>query len=321
MGIDILNPISTELKQVDAIMRAYLKTPYSEVDPLNDHTERKAGKRLRPAITILFGRMCGLDEERILKLGACFELLHTSTLIHDDVIDNAETRRGQKTHNARWDNTLTVLYGDFVFSSAMQLAVELHNLPALGMISDITRNLVTGELLQHANAYHDPPERNKYDEIIRLKTAILFSGCCAVPVIITQDRQLTDVAAIIGENIGTAFQIIDDCLDYVADERLGKPRLIDLKEGKSTLPVLLALEAGDHRVAGIVRSVFENRDISEAQGTELVHILKMDGHLSSALEHARHHIRTALDKLDAFPENRYSSLFRKICNFIIDREF
>lgn len=321
MGINILNPISTELKQMDAIMREYLKTPYSEVDPLNDHTERKTGKRLRPAITVLFGRMCSLDEERILKLGACFELLHTSTLIHDDVIDNAETRRGQKTHNARWDNTLTVLYGDFVFSSAMQLAVELRDLPALGMISDITRNLVTGELLQHANAYQDPPEREKYDEIIRLKTAILFSGCCAVPVIITQNRQLTDTAAIIGENIGTAFQIIDDCLDYVADERLGKPRLIDLKEGKATLPVLLALEAGDDRVAGIVRSVFESRDISEDQGTELVHILKSDGHLSSALGHARHHIRTALDKLDVFPENRYSNLFRKICNFIIDREF
>ncbi len=321
MGIDILNPIGSELKRVDALMRDYLKTPYSEVDPFNDHTERKTGKRLRPAITILFGRMCGLDEERILKLGACFELLHTSTLIHDDVIDNAQTRRGQKTHNARWDNTLTVLYGDFVFSSAMQLAVELQDLPALGMISDITRNLVTGELLQHANAYHNPPERQKYDQIIRLKTAILFSGCCAVPVVITKDRELTRKAEEIGEAIGTAFQIIDDCLDYVADERLGKPRLIDLKEGKATLPVLLALEKGDNRVAEIVRSVFETTDMTEEQGRQLVDILKTDGHLEAALDHAKTHIRSALEGLNVFPEGRYRDLFRKICNFIIDREF
>jgi len=321
LGIDILNPISTELKRVDSIMRDYLKTPYSEVDPLNDHTERKTGKRLRPAIAILFGRMCGLDEERILKLGACFELLHTSTLIHDDVIDNAETRRGQKTHNARWDNTLTVLYGDFVFSSAMQLAVQLQDLPALGMISDITRDLVTGELLQHANAYQFPPQREKYAEIIRLKTAILFSGCCGVPVVITKDRELTRQAVRIGEAIGTAFQIIDDCLDYAADERLGKPRLIDLKEGKATLPVLMALEKGDKRVADIVQSVFEKRDITEAQGSTLVEILKEDGHLATALDHAKAHVRTALEGLVAFPEGRYRNLFQKICNFIIDREF
>ena len=321
MGIDILNPIRGELHRIESLMAIYLKTPYREIGPFNDHTRRKSGKKLRPAITILFGRMCGLDDERTLKLGACLELLHTSTLIHDDVIDNAATRRGQETHNALWDNTLTVLYGDFVFSSAMQLAVELGDLEALRMISSLTRDLVTGELLQHANGYQFPPSRERYNEIIRLKTAVLFSGCCAIPVVMTDNPDLVETAAGIGSGIGSAFQIIDDCLDYMADERLGKPRLIDLKEGKATLPVLLALEAGDGVVSEIVSSVFGCREIDPEQGSALADRLQEGGFLDHALDMARTMIRAAVSDLEAFPAGRYRTTFRKVCDFIIDREF
>lgn len=321
MGIDILNPIRGELRRVDNLMATYLKTPYQEIGPFNDHTRRKSGKKLRPAITILFGRMCGLDDERTLKLGACLELLHTSTLIHDDVIDNAATRRGQETHNALWDNTLTVLYGDFVFSSAMQLAVELGDLEALRMISALTRDLVTGELLQHANGYQFPPSRERYAEIIRLKTAVLFSGCCALPVVMTGQEELVEPAARIGSSIGTAFQVIDDCLDFMADERLGKPRLIDLEEGKATLPVLLALENGDAAIGQIVRRVFEERNLTTEDGETLVDALDRGGYLGAALDDARQTIRGVREDLDLFPSSRYRETFRKVCDFIIDREF
>ncbi len=321
MSIRVLNPIAGELKQIDKLLAEYLKTPYGEIEPLNFHTVEKTGKKLRPAITILFGRACGLDEERMLKLGACFELLHTSTLIHDDVIDKAGMRRGHATHNAKWDNTLTVLYGDFVFSTAMRLAVELKDIAALEQISRITRELVSGELLQNASAFNFPPVKEKYFEIIRLKTAVLFGGCCGIPLLLCHGRKKSDIGFEIGENIGLAFQLIDDCLDYIADDKLGKPRLIDLKEGKATLPVLLALEKGNDTVADIVQEVFQSREISENDGEKLIRELREGGFLAETIQLAKNRVHRALVLLDSFPEDRYTGVFRKICTFITERDF
>ena len=321
LDISILNPIRSELKQTDKLLAGYLKTPYEEIKPLNRHTTQKTGKKLRPAITILFSRMCGLDEERMLKLGACFELLHTSTLIHDDVIDNANTRRGQETHNSVWSNTMTVLYGDFVFSSAMQLAVELEDIGALQQISRITRELVSGELLQNANTYRFPPDNDRYFEIIRLKTAVLFGGCCGIPVLLTQGAKDARNAFKIGEGIGFAFQIIDDCLDYIADERLGKPRLIDLAEGKTTLPVLMALDQNNHIVKDIVTRVFDARQITLEDGEQLINQLRENKYLEQAIDVAKKHIHDSLELLDDFPEGKYRNVFQKICKFITQREF
>ncbi|RLE17618.1 MAG: hypothetical protein DRJ14_06005 [Acidobacteria bacterium] len=321
MSIRVLNPIAGELRQIDRLLAEYLKTPYGEIQPFNSHTLEKTGKKLRPAIAVLFGRICGLDEERMLKLGACFELLHTSTLIHDDVIDNAATRRGHETHNAKWDNTLTVLYGDFVFSSAMRLAVELKDIAALEEISRITRDLVSGELLQNELAFRFPPSREKYFEIIRLKTAVLFGGCCGIPLLLCHGREKSETGFRIGENIGLAFQLIDDCLDYIADDKLGKPRLIDLKEGKATLPVLLALDKDNDTVSDIVKRVFQNRGILPEDGRTLTRELREEGFLAETIQLAKSHIHKALQLLDRFPEDRYTGVFRKICTFITERDF
>jgi len=321
LSMNILNPVRRELSRVDRLMQEALASPRGELGPMNHHTTRKTGKKLRPAITILFGRMVGMDEGKLLKLAACFELLHTSTLIHDDVIDNAGTRRGQQTHNAVWDNTLAVLYGDYVFSSAMRLAVQLEHVPALYRISDITRNLVSGELLQNANAFRFPPDPATYGEIIRLKTAVLFEGCCSVPAVVAERQDWVQPAERIGTAIGTAFQLIDDCLDYVADQRLGKPRLIDLKEGKATLPVLLALEAGDDIIGTLVEQVFEQRTVSGESAVTLVARLREQGYLAQAVDEARKLVGQALSDVAHFPESRYRSAFEEICRFIIEREF
>ncbi len=321
MSIQVLNPIAGELKKIEQLLGEYLNTPYSEIQSFNRHTLEKTGKKLRPAITVLFGHISGLGEEQMLKLGACFELLHTSTLIHDDVIDNAETRRGHKTHNVKWDNTLTVLYGDFVFSSAMRLAVELKNIEALEEISRITRELVSGELLQNALAFRFPPSAERYFEVIRLKTAVLFGGCCGVPLVLQHGRDKAETGFKIGENIGLAFQLIDDCLDYIADDKLGKPRLIDLKEGKATLPVLLALEQGNDTVSDIVKRVFRVRDLSEEDGEILTRELRDGGFLSETIRRAKSHVREALNLLNTFQETRHTGVFRKICAFITERDF
>lgn len=321
MSINILNPVRRELTRVDRLIRDALASRYGELTPMNHHTTRKTGKKLRPAVTILFGRMVGMDDVKMLKLAACFELLHTSTLIHDDVIDNAGIRRGQETHNAVWDNTLAVLYGDYVFSSAMRLAVQLEHVPALYRISYITRSLVSGELLQNANAYRFPPDPDVYHEIIRLKTAVLFEGCCTIPVVVAGRKEWVPAAERIGTAIGTAFQLIDDCLDFVADQRLGKPRLIDLKEGKATLPVLLGLQADDPVIRELVQQAFETRDVGATEGAALVDRLRERGYLRQAVDEARRFVTQALTETETFPASRFRETFQSICRFIIEREF
>jgi len=320
--INFFNPISKEMKEIDNTIKTYLKADFKDIESLNKHTVNKKGKKLRPAITILFGKIAGLDLDRTLKLGACFELLHTSTLIHDDVIDNAETRRGQKTHNSIWDNSITVLYGDFVFSSAMRIAVDIGSIEVLDKITSITRDLVSGELLQLSNAYNFPPNKDKYFQIIKQKTAVLFGGCCELPVLLSGISEKAEKAKEIGEQIGYAFQIIDDCLDYVAqDKKLGKPKLIDLKEGKATLPILLALEDNHSGITKLVEEIFKTRDITENSGKRLSDLLREDGYIDKTMNIAKQYVEKSIITLQEFEKSKYRDIFEKICNFIIERDF
>lgn len=322
MKINFFNPISNEMKEIDNTIKHYLKANFAEIQDLNTHTISKKGKKLRPAIAILFGKIGGLDMDRTLKLGACFELLHTSTLIHDDVIDNAETRRGQKTHNNLFDNSITVLYGDFVFSSAMKIAVDIGSLEVIDKITSITRDLVSGELLQLSNAYHFPPSKEKYFEIIKQKTAVLFGGCCQLPILLSKNNKLSETAREIGEEIGYAFQIIDDCLDYVAvNNKFGKPKYIDLKEGKATLPILLALQDNHNEIKTLVNEIFTTKDISEHSGERLSLVLREDGYIDKTINIAKQHVENSLSLLSKFEKTKYRDTFEKICNFIIERDF
>jgi octaprenyl-diphosphate synthase len=322
VGIDLFNPLKKELYAVGELINRYLEIEAPEITELNNHTVQKKGKRLRPAISILFGQMSGYDVEKAIMMGTCFELLHTSTLIHDDVIDNAETRRGQQTHNNIWNNCRTVLYGDFVFSSAMRLAVDIGSLLVLDKISTVTRELVSGELLQLSNAFKFPPTREKYYQIIKMKTAVMFGGCCELPVMLSDNCHLSENARKIGEEIGYTFQIIDDCLDYTAtDKKLGKPKLIDLKEGKATLPVLLAFENNDSDVIRITKDIFENKDISHEQGEEIVTLLEDGSYIEESFNIARSHVKNALHYLEEFPDCQAKTIFKKICQFIVERDF
>jgi len=322
LEINFFNPISKELKEIDNTIKYYLQADFKNIQSLNKHTISKKGKKLRPAITILFGKIGGLNLDKSLKLGACFELLHTSTLIHDDVIDNAKTRRGQKTHNDIWDNSITVLYGDFVFSSAMRIAVDIGSLQVLDKITSITRDLVSGELLQLSNTYNFPPSKEKYFDIIKHKTAVLFGGCCQLPILISEDNTLSKKAKYIGEEIGYAFQIIDDCLDYVAsDNKLGKPKLIDLKEGKATLPILLALEDNHNEVKTLVEESFATQEITEKAGEKLSAILRNENYINKAISLAKQHVENSVNTLSLFKPSKYRDTFEKICNFIIERDF
>ncbi len=324
MAVDFLKGISKELKGVEELIARRLESEYPEVSPLVKHSLKKTGKMLRPAFAILFGKIVNIEDEKSIKIGATLELLHNSTLVHDDVIDNADIRRGQKTHNSIWDNTVTVLYGDYMFATAMNIAVELENIDVLRKIAEVSKSLVTGELIQNANAFNFPPKREVYFEIIRLKTAVLFSACCSLPLIVAGKRDLLPLAEKFGEKLGIAFQIVDDCLDFKADlKKLGKPKLIDLPEGKATLPVLLAMENGEKAVIDIVERVFEARgQVFESKDKkELVKLLEGKGYLKEAFNFAKKLISENMEILDNFEQSRYRDTLLKICDFIISREF
>ncbi len=324
MPENFLKVISEELNSVENLIADKLSSQYAEIKPLIEHSLKKKGKMLRPAFAVLFGKMTGVEDEKSVKVGATVELLHNSTLIHDDVIDNADIRRGQKTHNSIWDNTLTVLYGDFMFATAMNIAVELENIEVLRRIAGVSKSLVTGELLQNANAFNFPPKKETYFEIIKLKTAVLFEQSCAIPVVLSGKSQLVEFAEKFGLQLGLAFQIVDDCLDFKADiKKLGKPKLIDLPEGKATYPVLLALENGEQEVVEIVEKVFYSKGekFEEKDKKRLVKILKSGGYLKKAFDYARQLIRDNLRLLENFEDGVYRETLLKICDFIIDREF
>jgi len=322
--VDFLKGISKELDQVKDLISERLNSKYPQVAPLVKHSLKKTGKMLRPAFAILFGKMVNVEDERSVKIGATLELLHNSTLVHDDVIDNADIRRGLKTHNSIWDNTITVLYGDYMFSTAMNIAVELENIEVLKVIANVSKSLVTGELIQNSNAFNFPPDKNTYFEIIRLKTAVLFSACCSLPLIVAGERGLLPLVERFGEKLGIAFQIVDDCLDFKADlKKLGKPKLIDLPEGKATLPVLLAIDNNEKRVIEIVQGVFESngRVFNEREKKELVDILDKKGYLKEAFNYAKSLISENMEILERFEESVYKDTLLKVCDFIVGREF
>ena len=324
MSIAFLKGISGELKGVENLIAERLKSDYAEVSPLVKHSLKKTGKMLRPAFAILFGKLVNIEDEKSIKIGATLELLHNSTLVHDDVIDNADIRRGQKTHNSIWDNTITVLYGDYMFATSMTIAVELNSVEVLKRIAFVAKSLVTGELIQNANAFNFPPKKDVYFEIIKLKTAVLFSACCSLPLIVAGKEELLPLAEKFGEKLGIAFQIVDDCLDFKADlKKLGKPKLIDLPEGKATLPVLLAMENGEKEVNEIVERVFKSKGevFEEKDKKNLVKILENKGYLKEAFNYAKALISENMQILEKFEQNEYRDTLFKICDFIIDREF
>ena len=222
---------------------------------LAGHVAGGKGKRLRPALVLLCSRLCGVDPGEDVRFAAVFELVHTATLVHDDVIDHAPTRRGRPTLNALWGNTLTVLFGDLLYMHSMSSAIAGRSFRMLEILAEVTTRMIEGELIQNDCLFNLETTRKEYFEIQERKTALLFSGCTETAGVLA-GRPEADCEALrrFGLEIGRAFQLVDDLLDYTAtSEQMGKPVFSDLREGKLTLPLLTLMERApgggpaDHR--------------------------------------------------------------------------
>jgi octaprenyl-diphosphate synthase len=316
---DIKRPISREMEEFEQKFRSSVKTRVLLLDKIMSYIVKRKGKQMRPMFVFLSAGTCGKIQESTFRGASLIELLHTATLVHDDVVDEANYRRGFFSINALWKNKVAVLVGDFLLSKGLMLAVENKDFDLLSIVTDAVREMSEGELLQLEKSRRLDITEEVYFDIIRRKTASLIASCCAVGA--SSSGASPDVVRIMhkfGEHIGTAFQIKDDLFDY-GEEEIGKPVGIDIKEKKMTLPLIYALGQaswGDRRkIKGIVRSESNN----PRKVKEVIQFVKGSGGIEYAEKAMEKYHQDALQLLTAFPESDYKKSLIQLVQFTIDR--
>jgi octaprenyl-diphosphate synthase len=317
--------VSADLEKVNRCIVERMHSPVALIPQLAGHIIAAGGKRLRPMLTLAAARLCGHTGQRHIKLSACVEFIHTATLLHDDVVDDSNLRRGMASANALFGNKPSVLVGDFLFSRSFELMVEDGSLQVLQILSRASSVIAEGEVLQLITANDTSTNEDSYLEVIRAKTAALFAAACRIGAVVA-DRPKVEEEALesYGLNLGIAFQLIDDVLDYSArQEKLGKEIGDDFREGKITLPVILAFRRGDDEDRAFWRRTLEDLDQDES-GRDLQHaiqLLEKNLSLQDTVMRARHYGAIARDALGIFPDSPVKAALIDIIDFCIDRAF
>jgi len=333
----IFDLIRDDLALVEQEITAQNSAAIEPVSQISSYLRESGGKRLRPALLLLAAGASGYRGPSAIRLGAVVELIHNATLIHDDVIDGANTRRGRPSANARWGNHMSVLAGDRLYMQSFEMALRERNFAILDILIDLTQNMVEGELLQLTRLGRIDLNEAEVTELAYRKTACLFSGCSRLGAVLGQQpKNIEDALAEYGRNAGLAFQLVDDLLDFTASpEQLGKPVLSDLKEGKVTLPLIFALEAEarpaesnggdahDGKSAGgrsLVAKVLEERDFLSVRPEQITKLVRETGALDRAATLAREYVSRAKAALNELPESEYRRALLAVPDFILDRE-
>ena len=304
----------------------FSKLMLSNVPLLNRITHyiiKRKGKQMRPMFIFLFSKLLnqGIVNEKVYRGASVIELIHTATLIHDDVVDDSKRRRGFFSINAIWKNKIAVLVGDFLLSRGMILCIENKDYDHLDIISESVKKMSEGELLQIEKSRSLDIDETVYFEIIKKKTASLISSCCKIAAVsVTKQKKIIESVSKIGENIGIAFQIKDDLFDY-GKRKIGKPRGIDIKEKKLTLPLIYTLNEVDNRKKKwIINSIKKhNRDKSRIK--EIISLVKETGGLEYAIEKMNYFHKIALEDLNKLPDNEFKSSLTEMINYVIQRDF
>jgi len=274
--LSALSLIEDKLRSVEDLLRTRTRSDVGTIAQIGDYLVDGGGKRIRPALLLLAARLLGHEGERDVRYAAVIELIHTATLVHDDIIDEAELRRGRASVNRRWGNELTVLFGDFLYMKSMEIALEEGDLRVLRLLSDVTLEMTEGEIIGSEQRGSLEITLEAYLDIVRRKTALLFAAACRIPAFLSGEPSVyADKLWSYGLSLGIAFQLQDDLLDYTASEKdLGKPVLSDLKEGKLTLPLILSLATATRAERKLVESVVRERafgSVTPEQVLEMVH--------------------------------------------------
>jgi octaprenyl-diphosphate synthase len=318
---DVLALVSEPLAEVEAEFRRNLESDVAVIRDIGRYIAESGGKRIRPGLMLLASRACGYEGRLDILYGSVFEFIHTATLVHDDVIDEADFRRGRRSVNSRWGNTLTILLGDYLYIRSLSMALTGEDLRILGLMSEITLRMIEGELLQtHATGRLDLSEE-EYLDIVTRKTACLFSGCCETAALLVRRDGWREPLRTYGQAIGVAYQLVDDLLDFTSDQDvLGKPVASDLREGKLTLPVIDLL-ARRPELEGTVRRIVERPDDSEAAYTALLAGLEEEGCLARVHRRALGEADRARQAVGVLPPSVYRDALLSLPDLLVSRKF
>lgn len=319
----IFNIIGAELDAVEIEFERQARSNVQVIAYLGDYLRASGGKRVRPALTLLANYAAGGDGARVnsIRMAAVMELLHTATLVHDDIIDNAEMRRNSPSINSRFGNQTAVLMGDWLYMSAFETSLAERSLRVLDILTAVTRKMTEGELIQLTSLGRVDVSEKEYFDILQRKTAYLFSACCEIGAILgraSEDQQAA--LAAYGLNLGTAFQLVDDLLDYTAtDATLGKAAGVDLLEGKVTLPLIYLLEKEGAWRAHLERVMREGGYRSDDR-REILRAVESTGALERARACAQQYALDAVGALDALPASEYKQTLASLPNYLLARD-
>ena len=316
---DIRALVRPDLDAADAMIRARLKSAVPLVDQVAEHIIGGGGKRLRPLICVLAGRACDIANDKHVEAAVFIEFVHTATLLHDDVVDGSQKRRGRATANNIFGNQASVLVGDFVYSRAFQMMATVGSLRVMEIMADATNVIAEGEVLQLMNAHDPETTEQRYLEVIYRKTGRLFEAGAEVAAVLAGAPPAHQAAlAAYGKHLGTAYQLIDDVLDYKSDPATrGKNLGDDLAEGKPTLPLLHALRHGNDEQRALIRLAIEQGGL--AQLGPIVEAIETTGGLDYAINFAQRETGQALTALDSLPDTRFRKALAGLARFALER--
>ncbi len=317
---EIKAPIATVMDEFEQKFRASMKSSVPLLDRITHYIVKRKGKQMRPMFVFLSSGLLGSINERSYRAATLIELLHTATLVHDDVVDDSNERRGFFSLNALWKNKIAVLVGDYLLSKGLLLSVDHEDHDLLKIVSEAVRVMSEGELLQIEKARRLDISEDIYFEIIRQKTASLIASCCAGGAC-AAGASKEDVARMhqFGECIGMAFQIKDDLFDYGPDGVIGKPTGIDIKESKMTLPLIHALSKADYAVKKSIINIIKNHNTEDARVKEVIAFVKKSGGMEYATEKMMDYQKQAFQILDYFPESIYKTSLKDLVRYTTER--
>jgi octaprenyl-diphosphate synthase len=318
----ILEPIRADLEAVEREFGRHVESRVELIPQIGKYIQDSGGKRVRPAVLLLAARLAGYTGDKGVLYGAVVEFIHTATLVHDDIVDESKLRRGRLAVHSRWGNDITVLLGDYLYIKSMALALTEDSLDIIRLLCDVTLRMIEGELYQLTKTGDVDITEEEYFEIIRRKTAYLFGGCAQIGGLLgrvgrDEERALREY----GFNLGVAFQLVDDLLDFTADEgALGKPVGGDLREGKMTLPVIYLLQRGGEAANDLIRAVVRDRSVSDDQWRAISGLLVEHGTIEASFERAVAYAAAAKRHLDVFPPGRDRDLLMALPDYVLARD-
>lgn len=313
--------VKDDFAAVNQLIIDKLHSDVGLVENIGHYLVEAGGKRLRPLLVLLTANALGYKGKDHLSLAAIIEFIHTATLLHDDVVDMSNLRRGRPTANAQWGNAPSVLVGDFLYSRAFQMMVGIGNMDVMAILSDTTNTIAEGEVQQLVNAKDPKVNEENYFRVIDKKTAILFAAACEVAAVACGATSAQRSAlSIYGRKVGVAFQLVDDALDYTGDAAtLGKNVGDDLAEGKPTLPLIHAMRTGTPAQAETIANAIRNGDASQLPA--ILEIVQATGGMTYTLDCAKQQVEEAIAQLAGLPDNTYTQSLKQLAEFSLARSF